>query len=216
LALIDIFIGLAAVALENSRLSEETETKAAALAALNKDWETAVHAKTRFLSTVSHELRSPLVVVTGYANLIIDGTFGPLAPGLSAAVYKIIKQGNHVSALINNLLEAAQLDAMQHEAGCWFFDLRELLNEVVKTTCGLIVKKSVIFEWYFDQEFQPVTTNREKLRQILGHLLDNAVKFTDQGKTVLGARSLPTGIEFWVEDTGVGIEAADLEHLRRL
>jgi hypothetical protein len=53
------------------------------------------------------------VVVTGYANLIVEGTFGPLAPGISASVQKMIKQGNHVSMFIANLLETAQLDAMQ-------------------------------------------------------------------------------------------------------
>jgi putative nucleotidyltransferase with HDIG domain len=211
MTLVEMFTGLAAVALENARLYQETETKAAALAALNKHLEAAVHTKTRFLSTVSHELRSPLFVVTGYANLITNGAFGPLAPGLSASVLKIIKQANHVSTLITSLLETAQLDAVQGELSRWPFDLRELLDEVVEIVPNLIDDKPIAFECDYDREFPLVVTNREKLKQVLGHLLDNAVKFTDRGKIVLGARSLTECVELWVEDTGIGIEPGNLE-----
>ncbi len=210
LTLMDMFTGMAAVALENSRLYQDSEAKAAALAALNRDLEAAVHAKTRFLSTVSHELRSPLFVVTGYANLIAEGVFGPLAPGVLTGLQKIIKQGNHVSTLILNLLETAQLDAMQEEPSRWPFDLRELLDEVVAIVPSLIDGKPIVCERDYDRDFPPVVTNRDKLKQVLGHLLDNAVKFTDQGKIVLGARSLADGVEVWVEDSGIGIAPADL------
>ena len=211
MTLVEMFTGLAAVALENARLHQETETKAAALAALNKHLEAAVHTKTRFLSTVSHELRSPLFVVTGYANLITEGTFGPLAPGVRASVLKIIKQANHVSMLITSLLETAQLDAMQGELSRWPFDLREFLEEVAASVAALIDEKPIAFECDFDREFPLVVTNRDKLKQVLGHLLDNAVKFTERGKIVLGGRSLVGGVELWVEDTGDGIESTNLE-----
>jgi len=211
MTLIDMFTGLAAVALENSRLYRETESKAAALSNLNKDLEAAVHAKTRFLSTVSHELRNPLFVVTGYANLITDGTFGSLTPGMRAAMQQIIKQGDHVSVLITNLLETAQLDAAQESPTRWPLDLRELLEEVAASVAALIDERPIVFECDFDREFPLVVTNHEKLKQVMGHLLDNAVKFTERGKIILGGRSLAGGVELWVEDTGVGIEGANLE-----
>jgi putative nucleotidyltransferase with HDIG domain len=211
IALVDMFTGLAAVALENSRLYQETGAKAAALTALNQDLQAAVHAKTRFLSTVSHELRTPLFVVTGYAKLITDGAFGRPAAGIVASVEKIIKQANHVSTLIANLLETAQLDAIQSEPSRWPFDLRELLDEVVAIIPALIDDKPIAFERDYDGELPLVITNRERLKQVLGHLLDNAVKFTDQGKIILGARSSEVGVELWVEDTGIGIEPANLE-----
>jgi signal transduction histidine kinase len=191
-----MFIGLGAVALENSRLHQKRQAKAEALAALNKDLEAAVHAKTRFFPTVSNDLRSTLVVVTGYANLIIDGNFGPLAPGISASVQKIIKQGNHISMLITNLLETAQLDAVQGEPSLWPFDVREILDEVVQIVPGLIDDKPIVFECDYDRDFPLVVTNREKLKQVLGYLLDNAVKFTEQGKIVPGASSCPEAVSF--------------------
>ncbi len=211
LTLMDMFTGMAAVALENSRLYRDSETKAAALEVLNRDLEAAVRAKTRFLSTVSHELRSPLFVVTGYANLIADGAFGPLAPGVRAALQKITKQGNHVSTLISNLLETAQLDAMPGEPNRWPFDLRELLDEVVAIVPSLIDSKPIACECDYDREFSTLVTNRDKLKQVLGHLLDNAVKFTDHGKIILGAHSVADGVELWVADTGIGIDPANLE-----
>jgi putative nucleotidyltransferase with HDIG domain len=213
MTLIDMFTGMAAVALENTRLYRELEGKAAALADLNVNLEAAVHAKTRFLSTVSHELRSPLFVVTGYANLITDGTFGPLAAAVSEAMQKIIKQGNRVSALISNLLETAQLDAMQGEVSRWPLDVRELLDEVAATVPSLIEDKPIAFERDYDREFPLITSNREKLKQVLAHLLDNAAKFTETGKIVLGGRVTETAVELWVQDTGIGIQTDDLERI---
>jgi Amt family ammonium transporter len=208
-----MFTGMDSVALENTRLYRELEGKAAALADLNVNLEAAVHAKTRFLSTVSHELRSPLFVVTGYANLITDGTFGPLAAAVSEAMQKIIKQGNRVSALISNLLETAQLDAMQGEVSRWPLDVRELLDEVAATVPSLIEDKPIAFERDYDREFPLITSNREKLKQVLAHLLDNAAKFTETGKIVLGGRVTETAVELWVQDTGIGIQTDDLERI---
>lgn len=106
---------------------------------------------------------------------------------------------------------------MQGEPSLSPFDVRELLDEVVQIVPGLIDDKPIVFECDYDRDFPLVVTNREKLKQVLGYLLNNAVKFTEQGKIVPGASRWPEAVEFWVEDTGVGIEAINLGvYFRRL
>lgn len=211
LALFNTFVGLAAVALENSRLYKESEDKASALAGLNRELEAALRVKTKFLSTVSHELRSPLFVIMGYAQLIAEGTFGELSTEMIAAAQKINKQVNRLAALIANLLDMSQLESGRIKLAPWPFDLREMLDQICETVPGLIEDKPVRFESRYAGEFPLVVSDRDKLKQVLGHLLDNAVKFTERGKIVLHAQVLEGGVEICVEDTGIGIDPAHAE-----
>jgi putative nucleotidyltransferase with HDIG domain len=206
ISLLDTFVGLVAVALENARLYGETEDKAKALEGLNKQLQAALHVKTRFLATVSHELRSPLFVITGYASLMKDQMFGPLASGIDDALDKIIKQANALIALITYILEISQMDAgtftLRHQP----VSLKEILEEVSGPMARLIANKPICYEKDYDQNLQPILTDRERLRQILGHLLDNAVKFTQEGRIILRAHPVAGGVEITVEDTGIGID----------
>lgn len=211
LALFNTFVGLAAVALENSRLYKEAEDKATALAGLNRELEAALRVKNKFLSTVSHELRSPLFVIMGYAQLIAEGTFGELSPEMVVAAQKINKQVVRLAALITNLLDISQLESGKIKLAPWPFDLREMLDQICESVPGLVEDKPVVFEAAYSGDFPLVVSDRDKLKQVLGHLLDNAVKFTDQGKIILRAEARESGVAICVEDTGIGIDPAHAE-----
>ncbi|MBI2182892.1 MAG: HAMP domain-containing histidine kinase [Deltaproteobacteria bacterium] len=205
-AMAKAFADFVAVALENARLYREAEDRAKTLAELNRKLEEAVHVKSRFLATVSHELRSPLFVITGYASLIAEQVLGPLPAELSDAAAKIVRQANGLSARITEILEISQLDAgtviFHHDS----FDLAEFLDEVSQQMGNLIGDKPIIFEGRYSDEPFVVVTDRPRLAQILGHILDNAAKFTQQGKIVLHAAPNRDGVEIIVEDSGIGID----------
>ena len=205
-AIAKAFADFVAVALENARLYREAEDRAKTLAELNRKLEEALHVKSRFLATVSHELRSPLFVITGYASLIAEQVFGPLPPEMSDAAAKIIKQANGLIARITEILEISQLDAgtviFHHDS----FDLAEFLDEVSQQMGNLIGDKPITFEGRYSDEPVMVVTDRARLSQIVGHLLDNAAKFTQQGKIVLSAAPTRDGVEIIVEDSGIGID----------
>ena len=207
ISLLDTFVGLVAVALENARLYREAEDKAKALEGLNQQLQSALYVKTRFLATVSHELRSPLFVITGYVNLIKDQMFGPVASGIDDVLEKITKQANALISLITYMLEISQMDAGTFTLHQQPLELRELLEEVSGDLVRLIGTKPILCETDCAKSLHPIVTDRERLRQILKHLLDNAVKFTSQGKIVLRARAATGGVEIIVEDTGIGIDA---------
>jgi signal transduction histidine kinase len=207
IALFNAFAGFVAVALENARLYREAEDKAKALAGLNHQLKEALHVKNRFLSTVSHELRSPLFVITGYASLMAEEMFGPLPPGMGDAVDKINRQANGLITIITCLLEISQVDAGTFIVRHAPFDLKELFDEVSEEMSQLIGAKPVTFEKDYPTAFSPVVTDRARFKQILGHLVNNAAKFTHEGKVILRGRLVDGGVEVVVEDTGIGIEA---------
>ena len=206
IAVFNAFGGFVAVALENARLYREAEERAKTLAGLNQELAEALHVKNRFLATVSHELRSPLFVITGYANLIAEQMFGPLAPGMSDALEKITKQANGLITIITCLLEISQMDAGTFVVRQAPFDLKVLLDEITSGTQNLIGSKPITFEGYYPNAFCPIITDRERFKQILGRLLDNAAKFTHEGKIMLRGALVDGGVEVFVEDTGIGIE----------
>jgi putative nucleotidyltransferase with HDIG domain len=206
IALFNAFGGFVAVALENASLYREAEDRAKTLAGLNQELAEALHVKSRFLATVSHELRSPLFVITGYANLIAEQMFGPLAPGMDDALDKITKQANGLITIITCLLEISQMDAGTFVVRQAPFDLKELLDEIKSGMPKLIGSKPIMFEGHYPNAFSPIITDRERFKQILGRLLDNAAKFTQEGKIILRSALVDGGVEVFVEDTGIGIE----------
>ena len=208
IALFNAFGGFVAVALENARLYREAEDRAKALARLNQELAEALHVKSRFLATVSHELRSPLFVITGYAALMTEQMFGSVTPEMGDALGKVVKQANGLIAIITCLLEISQMDAGTFIVRQAPFDLRELFDEVANEMPKLIGSKPITFERDYPDAFSPLVTDRERFKQILGRLLENAAKFTHEGKIVLRGALVDGGVEVFVEDTGIGIEAA--------
>jgi signal transduction histidine kinase len=206
ISLLDMFVGFVAVALENARLYRESEDKASALTALNQKLAEALQVKTRFLATVSHELRSPLFVINGYANLIADQMFGPVPTSIQGAIGKILKQGSVLMSLISNLLEISQMETGSLTVQLAPMDLTEVLDEVAASMRQLIGERPVTFAIDYDRGCQLIVSDRIRLKQILAHLLDNAAKFTHEGKIVLHARVDQNGAEIVVEDTGIGID----------
>jgi putative nucleotidyltransferase with HDIG domain len=206
IALFDTFAEFAAVALENARLYREAEDKASVLAGVNRNLEEALKVKSKFLATISHELRSPLVVISGYSSLITERTFGALPDGLADAVDKINKQAKILLTAITHLIEISQMDAGTFAVRYESFDLADLLDEVAAEMPGLIGPKPIAFQVQYSAGSYPIMTDRARFQQILRHLLDNAVKFTDAGTILLGARACDDGAEIVVEDTGIGIQ----------
>lgn len=206
ISLLNTFVGLAAVALENARLYQETEDRAKTLAEVNHKLEQALRIKTSFLARITHELRSPLFVITGYAGLIAEQMFGPVAPGMVEALQKIDKQAHGLITLITAILDIAQMDSGTFELHHGRFDFTKLLDEACDGMAQLLGDKQILFEGEYDRNPSLIVSDRERVKQVLGHLLDNAAKFTRQGKILLRATVVPGGIEMVVEDTGIGID----------
>ncbi|MDR2426351.1 MAG: HAMP domain-containing histidine kinase [Endomicrobium sp.] len=176
--------------------------------------------KDGFVSSVSHELRSPLAAIDGYCDLLIEGVEGSerkysLEQQLKGL--KIIKNASiRLTNFINNILDLAKMKAGKFEmkAGSVFVD--EIVREITLLFESLAVTQNKKLSFKMPQSMPPIYGDNEKIKQVLTNLVSNAFKFTKEGDriTISGMISPSYGndfIEIWVADTGIGLTKRDAE-----
>jgi signal transduction histidine kinase len=156
-----------------------------------------------FLAAVSHELRSPLNAILGFADILMEEVDGPLSPSAREEVEQIRGSGAHLLALINDILEFSALESGQLRLSRSPVDVFALTNEVMKEARGLVGNRPLSVRVLGEPLLARVDARR--LRQILGNLVNNAIKFTQQGEVVVQVRREGMMAAFLVSDTGPGI-----------
>jgi signal transduction histidine kinase len=157
-----------------------------------------------FLAAVSHELRSPLNAILGFADILMEEVDGPLSPSAREEVEQIRGSGAHLLTLINDILEFSALEAGQLKLSRARVDLTAIATEVVREARGLVGPKPLRIGVAGDL---PVVARADarRVRQIIGNLVNNAVKFTQAGEVVVHVRGDAHWAEIAVTDTGPGI-----------
>ncbi len=177
--------------------------------------EKANHAKSEFLANMSHELRTPLNAILGFSQLMAND---PKFVAGASELTIINRSGEHLLELINDILEMSKIEAGQVSLHPTAFDLYQLLH----TLEGMFKMRAISKELRLSFEYasdlpQYVITDEQKLRQVLINLLGNGIKFTEQGGVQLRvaqiASSQEMGLQFEVQDTGIGIAAHELDQL---
>ncbi|MCP5035832.1 MAG: response regulator, partial [Actinomycetia bacterium] len=177
--------------------------------------EVANKAKSAFLASMSHELRTPLNAILGFAQLL--GLDPALTPTQHDQLDIIHRSGEHLLALINDVLNVAKIEAGRTTLNAADFDLHQMLLTLEEMFLLLVKSKrlDLVFERAADVP-RVVKTDERKLRQVLINLLSNAIKFTERGRVVLRAAYLDgpaPRLSFAVEDTGSGFAGAERELL---
>jgi signal transduction histidine kinase len=185
----------------------EREHRTRELERARADAERANTAKGEFLSGMSHDLRSPLNAVGGYAQLVLDGLYGPTTEKQRDAMLRIMRAQQHLLAVIRDILDFAQV-----EAGHVRLDITNVpLNDVLEGVCVMIepqmAAKKLTYECNAGEENAVMRTDRERAVQILLNLLTNALKFTDSGSVKVDCSANQQSVSINVRDTGRGIPA---------
>ncbi|MGD2179548.1 PAS domain-containing protein [Lusitaniella coriacea] len=189
----------------------------AALKTAKEAAEAANQAKSEFLANMSHELRTPLNAILGFTQLMSYDT--TLDPENQRYIKIVSRSGEHLLALINNILEMSKI-----EAGCatlkeTCFDLYQLLDNLKKMLQLRAQSKGLQLIFKRAQDVpQYVQTDESKLRQVLINLLGNAIKFTQVGKAILHvtigeSEGEKINLIFNIQDTGEGIATDEIENL---
>ena len=186
---------------EKTRLAEDARAEA----------DTANRAKSDFLATMSHELRTPLNAIGGYADLLLLGLRGTLTTEQMDDIERIRRSGQHLLALIDDVLNFAKL-----EAGSVEFELKEMsvatvLDEVNDLIRPQVDAKSLRYVEQNGAGDVVVRADADKVRQVILNLLANAVKFTEPGGEIaLVCSADASDVRIAVRDTGRGIPTAQL------
>lgn len=157
-----------------------------------------------FLAAVSHELRSPLNAILGFADLLMAEVDGPLPPGAREEVEQVRASGAHLLELINDILEFSALEGGQLRLTRAAVDVTALAGEVLREAVGAVQGRPLVVR----MEGAPrlvIEADAKRLRQILTNLVGNAVKFTQQGEVTVAIAQQGAYAKIAVRDTGPGI-----------
>ena len=192
------------VAAANASLFEQVNQKTAELGQMNRELQEANQAKDEFLSVMSHELRTPLNVITGYAEVLSQGVLGEIQREQMHAVKTISYQSRELLRMINEILQVGSIEAGKVKAHCENVNMLDFLVEV-KSGYEILSKKEISLDWNIPSRLPIVRTDGEKLKHVLQNLINNAIKFTENGSVTVSTNHSSTAIEFRVKDTGIGI-----------
>jgi PAS domain S-box-containing protein len=167
--------------------------------------------KSEFLASMSHELRTPLNAVLGHTSLLLDRLFGEVTPQQIDSLERIRAAGQHLQALIDDILDLAKIEAGKMPLHLEEIPLREVVIEVAQQIEPMVRKKGLEATYRVDEEGMLVHTDRTKLKQILLNLLSNAVKFTHVGWVRLDATRNEEFVRIVVSDSGIGIKTEHLD-----
>src|SRR6201994_643550 len=196
---------------EIERARQEIEERARQLALASRY-------KSQFLANMSHELRTPLNSLLILARLLAQNPGGNLTTKQVEYSHVIHSAGSDLLNLINDILDLSKVEAGRMDIHAERFPLSALLEDIQATFQPLTAEKGLEFSVQADIEAPAeLVTDRQRLRQVLGNLLANAVKFTERGHVLLrvarSGRRAPDGGEmlaFSVADTGIGIAPENL------
>ena len=163
--------------------------------------------KTRFLSNMTHEFRTPLNSILALARLLLERVDGDLQPEQERQIFFIRKSAENLSELVNDLLDLAKVEAGKIVIRPQEFDVDNLFGALRGMLRPLLLNTSVNLVFDEPENLPPLSSDEGKISQILRNFISNALKFTEQGEVRVTARLSDTGKEvvFSVADTGIGI-----------
>lgn len=179
-----------------------------------KEAERASNQKTEFLARISHEIRTPLNAIIGFSELMADEKFGPIGNDRYRDYLRDInRSGNHVLALVNDLLDISKIEAggldMQFEA----VSLNDAIGEAIALMQPQANRERVIIRSSFQSNLPDIVADARSIKQIALNLLSNAVHFTGTGGQVIVSTNyeLNGDVIMRVRDTGVGMTKAEVQ-----
>jgi signal transduction histidine kinase/DNA-binding response OmpR family regulator len=221
-------------------LARELEIVNGEIADRNQMLETSSRLKSEFLSSMSHELRTPLNAIIGFSEMLKDGFAGELTPRQRSYVGHIFEGGQHLLALINDILDLSKIEAGKVELSMEPTELRRVLNDSLLVVAEKARARRVRLRVNIADDVDDIVcVDARRLKQILHNLLSNAVKFTPaDGHATLtaqrvdrarAAQALPGSdaghrsaladggfasfMEISVTDTGIGLQPQDMQRL---
>ena len=173
--------------------------------------------KSAFLASMSHELRTPMNAIIGYSEMLLEEAEDDNLDAYADDLKKIRSAGQHLLALINDVLDLSKIEAGKMNMFLETFEVAPMVEDVAVTVQPLAANKDNTFEVQVAEDTGTMRADKTKVRQTLFNLLSNAMKFTEKGTVTLSVqrrkvknRSL---IVFEVSDTGIGMNADQIKRV---
>ncbi len=218
LKLLNIFASQAAAAIENARLYAQADQTLAVQLAENQRLfqalQESIQSKTKFVSTVTHELRVPMTSIKGYADLMRQGAVGPVNEMQVSFLNVVRNNVERMSALISDLSDLSRIESGRLALSLEMFSPGDKILEVLNAWRARWDEKQQLFELHLPEGLPQVYADALRVGQVLNNLLSNAHRYTPQRGKISVQLSLEGGfVRLEVSDTGIGISPEDQANL---
>lgn len=165
-----------------------------------------------FLGSISHELRTPLTIIKGFTVTLLDDPDVP--PSFRKPLTRMDSEADRLTRLVNDLLDLSQIQSQKLSLELALFDAHEVVEDTLSMLTPLAERRGVRLEWQGSQSGQQLYADKDRLKQVIINLVDNAIKFTPSGGVVrVQHQNLDHCWELKVEDSGRGVPASELPSL---
>jgi signal transduction histidine kinase len=202
--------------LERSLLTQRVAAQTADLRAANEEMARAARHKDEFLAAMSHELRTPLNTILGMSELLLETVYGEMNERQRRGVSNIRQSGEHLLALINDVLDVARIAAGQMQLELNVASVDDICRSSINLVQAAADNKQIAIDYVMDRDVTALHVDARRIRQVLVNLLSNAVKFTPPGATIgltVAAATDRSVVRFTVWDRGIGIAPDDMARL---
>lgn len=212
--LADLYTRPAAIAMEYLEHSRGSRLRAQTQQQLEEKLRQSDRHKTEFMSIISHEMRTPLNAIIGYAQMLKDGFSGELNEAQRVDVQTIIDSADRLLSMVEDTLDLVRIDAERFPVFMDNIGYEEVIKRAVAIVRSTAEMKGLDINLDISDDAPVVRTDPERVRQILTNLLSNAVKFTEAGSVRIAVeRADAGGVEISVTDTGIGFDMTAYPHI---
>ncbi|MFO7883941.1 MAG: transporter substrate-binding domain-containing protein [Desulfobacteraceae bacterium] len=197
----------------NQEMEKRIEDRTAELAAAMEKARAADQLKSAFLATMSHELRTPLNSIIGFTGILIQGLAGDLNQEQKKQLGMVQQSSRHLLALINDVLDISKIEAGQMDFSLTRFNLKASIEKTAGLIAPAAEKKNLDLTMDIAEDVKEIVSDQRRLEQIILNLLNNALKFTEQGEIRIVSRTDNSDYVLDIIDTGIGIEAEEIKGL---
>ncbi len=194
---------LRTLAEEFNRMADSIQERDERLERVNRELRKANQVKSEFLAVMGHELKTPIHAIRGYSQLLLEGIDGSLTVAQQEDLENIVKSGDHLRALIDNILQFSKLEAGGETLHPTEVEVGRLLEEALQNVKVLAREKGI--ELHAHANGLRIQADETKLKQVLINLLSNALKYTPRGQVDVTVERRNGEVLFAVKDTGIGI-----------
>lgn len=209
------FLLIRSIEAELSR-KEELQLMSNKLAQANDQLRKLDNAKSEFISIASHQLRTPLTAIKGFISLMLEGSYGKMAPEQVDVLNKVYSSNERLVNLVEDLLNISRIESGRMEFQFDKWKIEDICQEVIDTFVLRAKEHKLYLEYKKpDQPLPELIIDGVKVREVISNLVDNAIKYTLEGKggVTLKVEQWGESIRVTVSDTGIGIPESELPYL---
>ena len=169
--------------------------------------------KDEFMAVTSHELRTPLLGIEGISDSMLEGAAGVLSKKARENLELISLSGKRLSTLVNDILDLSKLKYSDLKLIKTAVDIRQATDIAIRFSQSVFTGKNVKIKNHITDDIPYIYGDKNRVQQIMHNLIDNAIKYTQDGEVIIYARRIKNFVEITVEDTGIGVPADKFENI---